>query len=94
MRTIERIWPGLLAATLATTIWTAAAPAAELATTTAARPATTAVATSSKSVPAQLAPIRLEPTPIRLASRLEPARECSVSPYCRGHFLLILGVAY
>ena len=87
MRTIERIWPGLLAATLATTIWTAAAPAAELSTTAAARPATAAVVTSSKSVPAQLAPMRL-------ASRLEPARECHGSSYCRGHFLLILGVAY
>ncbi len=110
MRTIERIWPALLAATFVSSLWAAAAPAAELLDTTTARPATTATATPPKPAPkattrfATHAPklplprpasIRLETQPVRLASRLnEPARECSSWLSCGGHYLLMLGVAY
>lgn len=93
MRTVERIWPVLLAATFATAIWAAAAPAADLPGATAARPATTAVATPSKTVPmtTRHAKVAVElprhrPVTIRLASRF-------TGPLF-GYFPLYLGVAY
>ena len=101
MKTVERTWRISLAAALMTTIWTAAAPAADLPNTPAARPATTTTAAPSKPVPmeagvAKRAPkaFRSQTEPVvRLASR-EPVRDCYASFTCRGHFLLIIGVAY
>jgi hypothetical protein len=94
MRTVERIWRISLAAALMTTVWAAAAPAADLPNTPAARPATTAtpakpvsMGTRHANPAAKSARSRAEPV-LRLAS----ARDCYVS--CREHFLLIVGVAY
>ena len=97
MTTVERTWRISLAAALMTTVCAATAPATDLPNTPAARPATTTTATPSK--PVSMATKQDNPSPKSSRPRSEPvrlasARDCYFSHSCRGHFLLIVGVAY
>jgi hypothetical protein len=93
MRTINRIWPVLLAATFVTAVWMTPASAADQPATTAAQQ-TPAKAAKANPVPAQARHAKLattlphpRPAVVRLASRF-------YGPAIGYYFPLYLGVAY